>query len=199
MLGGFGLDFPCGGDIRHQRQVHQQCPAGAHFHAELTRRLQERQALDVAHRAADFDDGYVGIARTQNHPALDFIGDVRNDLHGATEIVTAALFLQHGVVDPSGGEVIRALHGRAGETLVVTQVQIGLGAVFGHKDFTVLERAHGARVNIDVGVELQQGDLDAARLEHRREGCRCNPFAQGRNHTTGDEDITRHAKPICTL
>ena len=32
------------------------------------------------------------------HFALDFIGDVRNHLHGAAQIIAAALFGNHGFV-----------------------------------------------------------------------------------------------------
>jgi hypothetical protein len=34
------------------------------------------------------------------------------------------------------------------------EVEIGLSAVVGDEDLTVLERVHGARIDVDVGVEL---------------------------------------------
>jgi hypothetical protein len=37
---------------------------------------------------------------------LDLVGDVRDDLHGLAQIVAAALFLQHGLVDLAGGEIV---------------------------------------------------------------------------------------------
>jgi hypothetical protein len=52
--------------------------------AQLAHRFQERQRLDVAHRAADFDNGHIGITGTLAHDALlDGIGDMRDDLNGA--------------------------------------------------------------------------------------------------------------------
>ena len=39
----------------HQRQVHVHDPVGAELDAHLADRLQERQRLDVTHRAADLD------------------------------------------------------------------------------------------------------------------------------------------------
>ena len=64
------------------------------------------------------------------------------------------------------------------EALVVADVEIGLGAVLGHEDLAVLERAHRARVDVQVGVELLELDAAArapsagARARRRRFPCR---------------------------
>jgi hypothetical protein len=42
----------------------------------------------------------------------------------------------------------------AHEALVVAQVEVGLGPVVGDVDLAVLERAHRARIHVDVGIEL---------------------------------------------
>ena len=52
-----------------------------------------------------------------------------------------------------------------GEALVVAEVQIGLRAVIGHKDFAVLKRAHGARINVEVRIAFLQGDFETATFE----------------------------------
>ena len=44
--------------------------------------------------------------------------------------------------------------GAAGEALVVTEVEVGLGAVVGDEHLAVLIGAHGPRVDIEVGIEL---------------------------------------------
>jgi hypothetical protein len=48
----------------------------------LPESLQERQPLDVAHRASALDEDYVGVtlARYEPDPALDLVGDVGYDL-----------------------------------------------------------------------------------------------------------------------
>ncbi len=40
------------------------------------------------------------------------------------------------------------------EALVVAQVEVGLGAVVGDEHLAVLERTHGARIDVQIGVEL---------------------------------------------
>ena len=58
-----------------------------------------------------------------------------------------------------------AVQALVGEALVVTEVEVGLGAVVEHEHLAVLERVHRARVDVDVGIELLEGDAEAAGLE----------------------------------
>ena len=192
VLGGLGLDLARAADDRHQRQVHVHAVAAAELDAQLADRLQERQRLDVADRAADLDHAHVGVVGAELDAALDLIGDVRDDLHGGAEIVAAALLGDHALVDAAGGEIAVAPGGGAHEALVVAQVQVGLGAVLGDEHLAVLERAHGARIDVDVGVELHHGDLEAAGLENGAEGRGGDALAQRGNDTAGDEYKTRH-------
>jgi hypothetical protein len=48
------------------------------------------------------------------------------------------------------------------EAFVVAEIEIGFGAIIGDENFTVLEGAHGARVDIQVGVKLLQSDTEAS-------------------------------------
>ena len=51
----------------------------------------------------------------------------------------------------------------------MADVEIGLGTVFGHIDLAVLERVHGARVDVDVRVELLLQHMDAAAAQQTTE------------------------------
>ena len=68
---------------------------------ELADGLEERQRLDVAHRAADLGDDDVDVGRLGDEPdaLLDLVDDVRNDLDGGAEVVAAALAADDRVVD----------------------------------------------------------------------------------------------------
>jgi len=63
-----------------------------------------------------------------------------------------------------------------GEALVVAQVEVGLGSIVGDEDLAVLEGGHGARIDVEVGVELHHVDLDAARLQQAADGGRESPL-----------------------
>ncbi len=149
---GFSLQFAGGRDVGQQRQVHVADVVAAFLDTHLADGFKERQGFDVADRAADFDDGHVGAFGTGLDLALDFVGDVRDDLHGLAEVLAATLFLEHGVVDLAGREVVALGHLGAGEALVVAKVKVGLGAIFRDEHFAMLEGAHRAGVHVDVGV-----------------------------------------------
>ena len=94
---------------------------------------------------------------------------MRNDLDGGAEIVAAPLLGEDFLVDAAGGDVVRAGRRAAGEALVMAEVEVGLGAVVGDEHLAVLVGRHRARIDVEIGVELAQPDLVAARLQQRAE------------------------------
>jgi len=187
-----GLHLARRRDVRDERQVDVADVLAAELDAHLPDRLEERQALDVADRAADLDDRDLRVARARRDPRLDLVGDVRDHLHGAAQVVAAALLADHALVDLAGREVVALPHPDVGEALVVPEVQVGLGAVLGHVDLAVLERRHRPRVDVDVGVELEVGDADAAGSEDRGQRRGGDPLPQRGNDAAGDEHVLGH-------
>ena len=83
----------------------------AHAERHLADGFHKRQRLNVAHRTADFHDANIGLAavgrsRTAGNKFLNFIGDMRNHLHGLAEVFAAALLLQNALVDLTRREVV---------------------------------------------------------------------------------------------
>ena len=103
-----GLVFssPADGDVGHQRQVDVDGVAARQLVAELADRLEERQALDVADRAADLAEHEVELVVAVADEVLDRVGDVRDHLHGGAEIVAAPLLGDDLLVDAPGGDVV---------------------------------------------------------------------------------------------
>ena len=101
---------------------------------------------------------------------FDFIGHVRNHLHGFAEIVAAPFLLQHSLVHAAAREVVELRQLRMGKPLVMAEIQIGFRAVIEHVYFAVLKRAHRARIHIEIGIELLQCHLETARLKQSTEG-----------------------------
>ena len=178
VLRGLGLELPGGGDERHQGNVHEQRVFAAQFLAHLPDGLHEGQRLDVAHRATDFDDGNVHVLRHLLHRGFDFIGDVGNHLHGLAQVIAAPLLGDDLLVNAAGGPVVVAGQLGVGEALVVAQVEVGLGAIVGHKYLAVLERRHGSRIDVEIRVELHQVDFQPAALQQAADGGRRQSFAQ---------------------
>ena len=132
--------------------MHQQCVRRPQLQLQLAQSFQERLAFDISSGTAHFDHGHLGIARPLNDSPLNLVGNVRDDLNGPSQIVTASLLAQHGIVYPARRKIIRAAHHRSGKALVMPQIQVRFGAVIGDKNLTVLERTHRARVNVNIGI-----------------------------------------------
>ena len=172
--------------------MHQHRSGSPELYSHLTGCFQEGLALDVAHRTTNFDYRDVSIACAELHSALDLVGDVRNHLDGAAQIVPATLFTQDLGIHFTRRKIVRFTHCRARKTLVVPQVQVRFGTVFRHENLTVLERAHRARIDVNIGVEFQKCHFKTTGLEDSRKRSRSNAFTQRRNHSTCDEYVSRH-------
>ena len=128
---------------------------------------------------------------------FDFVGNVRDHLNGAAQIISTALLAQYCVVHATRRKVIGTAHYRARESLVVTQIEIRFRTVVGDEDLSMLEGTHRAGVDVDVRVQLEEGDFETARFKHSSEGGGSDPLTQGRHNTTSNEHISRHGFHQC--
>ena len=103
--------------------------------------------------------------------------------------------MEHGPVHLTRGDVAVLGQVDVDETLVMAQVEVCFRTIVGNEHFTMLIGAHRTRVNIDVRVELLNRNLEPAALQETAQRCRRDAFAQGRYHTTGNEDILCHDLP----
>ena len=158
---------------------------------ELADGLQEGKGLDVADGAADLDHHHLGLrlAGRADDTLLDLVGHVGDDLHGGAQVVAAPLLGDDLAVDLAGGHVGGGREVGVGEALVVAEIEVGLGAVVGDEDLAVLVGAHGARVDVEVRVQLLEGDGKAAGLQDVPDRGRCDAFAERADDTAGHEDV----------
>ena len=161
---------------------------------QLPDRLQKRKAFDVADRAADLDDGHVGVVGDGQDVPLDFIRDVGDDLHGPAQVVSAALLVDHGKIDLAGGEIVAAVEAGRGEPFVVPEIQVRLRPVVEDEDLPVLEGVHGPGVHVDVGIQLLIGHPEAPALQERADGGRGQALSQRGKHPAGDENKLRSSR-----
>ena len=161
----------------------------ADFQRKFADGFEERQAFDVAGRAADFGDDDIGLGffGEQVDAIFDFICDVRNHLHRIAEINAFAFVIQNFLIDLAAREIVHPRELRAGETLVMAEIQIRFRAVIEHINFAVLIRRHRARINVKIRVKFLQRDLQAAIFEQRAERGRSQTFAERTHHTASYE------------
>ena len=79
---------------------------------------------------------------------------MRYHLDCGTQILASALFVEHIPVDLSGGQVGIFIEIFIYEPFVMAQIQVGLGSVLGDENFSMLVRAHGPRIYIDIRVQF---------------------------------------------
>ena len=159
LLGRFGFQLAGGFDVGDERDVEEEPVVAADLLSELADGFEEGQRFDVADRAADLGDDDVHVGTGQGADRLfDLVGDVRDHLDRLAEVAPGAFARDDCAVDPARGVVARPRARDAGEPFVVAEVEIGLGAVGGHVDFAVLERGHGARIHVEIRIQLLQPD-----------------------------------------
>ena len=185
------------GKLWEERDVNVERISATNVFLQLTNRFNEWKRFNVSHRSANFNNDNINIVATESQDALlDLVGDVRDHLHGATEIVTAALSCDHGGVDATGRDVRRLGEVHINEAFVVTKVEIRLCAVIGDVDLAVLIRRHGAWVDVEIRIELDDGDAQATRFQEEANRCGGDPLAEGGGDATGDEHkLRRHLVP----
>ena len=187
VLGRFRLHLPRRLDEGDPGQVDEDRIFPAYLVAELADRFEERLALDVAHRPADLHDRHIEALGGLADVLLDLVRDVGNHLDRLSQVVAPPLLGDHGEVDLTRREVVPLPHPRAGEPLVVAEVEIGLRAVVGHEHLAVLEGAHRPRIDVDIGVELLIGHPEPPALEDGRDGCSRKPLPEGGEDAARDE------------
>jgi hypothetical protein len=157
VLGRLRLELARRGKLGQQRDVDVQHVGSADVLAHLADRLEEGQRFDIADGAPDLHDDDIGIAvaRHATDPLLDLVGDVRDDLDRAAQVVAATLLGDDSLVDAARRDVAELAQVGVDEALVVTEVQVGLGAIVGDEHLAVLVRRHRPGVDVDVRVELE--------------------------------------------
>mmetsp|Transcript_28961 Transcript_28961/g.77895 ORF Transcript_28961/g.77895 Transcript_28961/m.77895 type:complete len:484 (-) Transcript_28961:587-2038(-) len=199
-----GLLFAHGSDHGDEAHVEEGAVLTPHLPLELADGLDEWHALDVTHSAAQLDDAYVGgvalavCGRVCDalDPLLDGVGDVRHHLHRLAQEVALALFLQHVLVDLASRHVIVPPEVEVDEPLIVPEVEIRLTAIVKDEHLPMLEGRHGARVHVDVGVNLDGRHPVARSLDQHAHGRGCHALADARHDASRDDHVLGTARAV---
>ncbi len=179
-------------DVRDEGQVNVEDVLPAEVHPKLADRLEKGQPLDVARGAADLRDHDVDAAavlRRRQYPALDLVGDVRHDLNRPAEVSPRPLPVDYRLVDLARRDVRSSAEIAVDETFVVPEIEIGLGAVVGDEHLAVLKGAHRARIDVEIGIEFLENDLEPALFEKKPQRRGRDAFSEGGDHAARHKDI----------
>ena len=178
MLSRLSLQFAGSPEIRHISEVDADGIL-AKFPFQLSDSFQERGALDVTNRAAYLCDNEVIEPRFSEilDVILYLVSDMRHHLYGLSEEITMTLLVDDRLVDASRRHTVGFCGLNTSETLIVTEVEIGLHAVNSDVAFAVFVRIERAGVDVDVWVKLLDGYLIASCLQQFAYGSRDDTFA----------------------
>ena len=193
VLGGLGLEFFGGAQIRDERQVDGHGVLFRQFPLQLAHRLHEGLRFHITNGSADFRQNDVVLSGTaqQEHPALDFVRNVGDNLHGFAQVGALALLGNDRVINLAGGYVVGLGSIDAQVALIMSEVQVGLGAILGHIAFAMLVGIQGPGVDVDVGVEFLDGHPQASCLQEFSQRRSDDSFSQRGSHAARNKDILR--------
>ena len=163
---------------RHKRDVHKHTVTRSLLR-ELADGFQKRLTFNVADRTADFHQNDVCVfGFVERNAALDFVGDMRNDLNGLPAVNALALIGKHIVVHTARGAGAVFGQGNVNKPLVMPQIQIGFCTVVRHEYFAVLYRIHRAGVDVEIRVQLHNGNRQTSVFKKPTQGGGSDAFAK---------------------
>src|SRR6202165_5635485 len=186
-----GLHFARSSDERNERKMDEDRVLATDLVPELTYSLEERKRLDIADGPSDLHDHDVAFRCEALHGAFALVGDVWNHLDRRAQVFAAPLLRDYAQVDASGRDVVGLGQRAVDESLIVFEVQIRLGAVVRHENFSMLKRRHGARIYVQVGIELHYRHAHSALDEKSSEGGGSYSLPERRDDSARHEDVAR--------
>ena len=103
---------------------------------------------------------------------------MRDDLNSTPEKFSLSFLVQHIPVDLACSQIGIPVQIFINEALVMPEVQVCFSAVFRHIDFSVLIRAHGPRIHIDVRIKLLRRHFQAACFQQSAQRSGSNSFSE---------------------
>ena len=72
---------------------------------------------------------------------------------------------------------------------IVSEIKVDFSSIVENIDLSVFVWRESSGVDVDVGIDLDGGHLDVARLQDHAHGACDHALADAANHTTGDENV----------
>ena len=114
---------------------------------------------------------------------------MRNYLYGTPAEIPMTFFLKNRPVNLTGCHIGIFVKAFINESLIVSQIQICLCTVICYKDFSVLNRVHSSRININIRIKLLHGHLVTSRFQKTSQRRCCDTFSKTGNNSSCDKYV----------
>ncbi len=156
--------------------------------------FQKRLPFNVPDCTANLNHDNVRLGNLgQLHKVLfDFAHDMRNNLDRTSVVIPSSFFGNYRGVYLAGSCIGNGGQLNIYKPFVIAKVKVCFCAVFRHKNFPVLVRAHIARVNIKVWVQLLYRNFYSPAFQDSANRSDSNPFTYRTYNATGYKNIFGH-------
>lgn len=107
-------------------------------------------------------------------------------LNSFAQIIPSPLTLDHLLVNLASGDVVVPVECDIQEAFIVAKVQVHFPSIIQDKHFTMFERREGPSINIDVRVNFDGCDMEAAVLKDGPNRAGDDSFADPTDDTSGN-------------
>ena len=107
----------------------------------------------------------------------------------SAQVIAASLLGKYRPIYFSGGDTTILSKVDIDKTLVVSEIKIRFSTIICHKYFTVLIRTHGAWIDVDIGIELLNGDFMSPSLQKLTQRRCSDAFSKRRYNATRYKNI----------
>src|SRR6056297_2973903 len=92
------------------------------------------------------------------------------------------------MVDSAGSEIIGLAKMLVEKPLIMSEIEVGFCPIVGHVNLSVLKRIHGPGIDIDIGIEFQNGHIQPPSLEQGAQGGGRQSLTKGGEDTPCDKN-----------
>ncbi len=126
VLGRFGFGFGSGFEVGQPGNMHKRGIVFTHLIAHFANGFEKRLSFNVAYGTTDFDQDDFGLTGTpqQVDAAFNFVGDMRNHLDCAAQIISAAFPVDHFFIHLPCRNGTGAFQAQVAKAFVMPKVEV---------------------------------------------------------------------------
>ena len=181
--------------------MNKECIFAPYFHRHLPDRFYKRGRLKISNGPAYLRNDHFCITITSEliDTFLNFIGDMRDKLHGSAQIIPSPFFGNDRAVYRTCCEIRVLIEINPCKSFIIAEIEVGFRPVPCHEHLTVLEWVHRTSIRVEIWVDFDHHNLEPTIDEQATQRCRRYSFSDARDYTASYEDVLCHQKLLLSV
>jgi len=128
---------------------------------QLSNALDVWQGFNITHCSSNFGNDKIifTLAAKRFDISFNFVGDMRNNLNGFSQIIATSFFFNHILINSAGGNVIGTMSFYIQKSFVVTKIEICFVSIHRNVTFSMFVWIQCSRIDINVRINFLVGNL----------------------------------------